>query len=337
MSSTKTLELLESLAADQWGIITTAQAKSEGISRLQLSRLSERGVLTRTRQGLYHLPSASFGPLTDIREAWVALRPSFFPGERLSEENDVFVSHESAAIIHQIGDLIPHKHTFSTRARKQTRHEDILIYNYRNANEEDVLLVDGLPVTSIERTIADLADEKIEFNYLAVIVTDALRKEGVRIAALAECLDASAHAYGYANGQAFIEACQAEARSDEDREEIAHRFATSLAVDLGFKGISTTLAETLEAFSKRAGSLVGDSLPQKAYAKQVEQINKQIRQVFRQYPSVATVLSSADLPPSNPAAKALRELGSTTSAITPEAQAKTETEENQESKRKQQR
>ncbi|AGE35868.1 type IV toxin-antitoxin system AbiEi family antitoxin domain-containing protein [Corynebacterium urealyticum] len=337
MSSTKTLELLESLAADQWGIITTAQAKSEGISRLQLSRLSERGVLTRTRQGLYHLPSASFGPLTDIREAWVALRPSFFPGERLSEENDVFVSHESAAIIHQIGDLIPHKHTFSTRARKQTRHEDILIYNYRNANEEDVLLVDGLPVTSIERTIADLADEKIEFNYLAVIVTDALRKEGVRIAALAECLDASAPAYGYANGQAFIEACQAEARSDEDREEIAHRFATSLAVDLGFKGISTTLAETLEALSKRAGSLAGGSVLQEAHATQTEQINKQIRKVFLQYPGIANLLPSADLPPSNPAAKALRELDLTASAITPKAQATPETEGHQESKGAQQR
>ncbi|QQE50864.1 type IV toxin-antitoxin system AbiEi family antitoxin domain-containing protein [Corynebacterium urealyticum] len=62
MSSTKTLELLESLAADQWGIITTAQAKSEGISRLQLSRLSERGVLTRTRQGLYHLPPHHLAP-----------------------------------------------------------------------------------------------------------------------------------------------------------------------------------------------------------------------------------------------------------------------------------
>lgn len=230
MKSLDVLELLESLASDQWGIITTAQAVREGVSRLQISRLSEQDVLTRARRGVYLLPSAQYGPLTDIRTAWVSLGSDRFPFERLDAAEDVFVSHESAAHIHQIGDLIPDKIFFSTAARKQTAQKDIHVYNHREVGAGDIDNIDGLPVASVERTVADLATTKIEFNYLATLVTDALRKEGVRLKNLANSLEQSAHSYGFQSGRQLVHACQDEAESDEDNDErydrVAHQIWT---------------------------------------------------------------------------------------------------------------
>lgn len=233
MKALEVLELLESLASDQWGIITTAQALREGVSRLQISRLSERNVLTRTRRGVYLLPSAQYGPLTEIRTAWVSLGPDLFPFERLDYSEDVFVSHESAAQIHQIGDLIPDKSFFSTVSRKQTAQKDIHIYNHREVETGDVDTIDGLPITSVERTVADLAATKIEFNYLATLVTDALRKEGVHLTTLAHSLEQSAHSYGFQSGRQLVHACQDEAESDEDKAERYDRVAANIIASMG--------------------------------------------------------------------------------------------------------
>lgn len=233
MKAIKVLELLESLASDQWGIITTAQAHREGITRLQISRLTDGGVLTRARRGVYLLPSAQYGPLTDIRTAWVSLGPDRFPFERINSADNVYVSHESAALIHQIGDLIPDRLSFSTASRKQTGQRDIHIYNYRGVEPGDIDNADGLPVTSVERTVAALASTKIEFSYLATLVTDALCKEGVRLNNLAARLDESAPAYGFQSGRQLLEACQDEAESDDDRQERYERVANDFISNIG--------------------------------------------------------------------------------------------------------
>lgn len=241
VKSLEVLELLESVASDQWGIITTAQAQREGVSRLQISRLSERGVLTRARRGVYLLPSAQYGPLTDIRAAWVFLGADRFPAERLDFADAVYVSHESAALIHQIGDLIPDKAFFSAASRKQTGQKDIHIYSYRGVEPGEINNVDGLPVTSVERTVADLASAKIEFNYLATLVTDALRKEGVRLKNLANRLDQSAPSYGFQSGRQLLHACQDEAESDEDSEERYARVAGDIIANMGLAPLPSIL------------------------------------------------------------------------------------------------
>ena len=226
MRQNEVLEVLESVASDQWGIITTAQAQREGITRLQLSRLADKGVLARSRHGIYLLPSAQHGALTNLRTAWVSLGAREFPDERWESEDKILVSHESAALIHQVGDLIPRRITFSSTTRKQTSQEDIYIYSNREINSKDIRNVDGLPVTSVELTVSDLAEKKIEFNYLATMVVDALRKENVRMKDLATKLNDAAESYGFSSGQQLVQECQREAASDDDREESIARYAS---------------------------------------------------------------------------------------------------------------
>ncbi|MDO5099382.1 MAG: type IV toxin-antitoxin system AbiEi family antitoxin domain-containing protein [Corynebacterium sp.] len=220
MKNIEVLEALELAASEQWGIITTAQAQREGVSRLQLGRLADKGVVMRVRQGVYLLPSAQHGPFTDIRVAWVALGGDLFPDERWELEEKLVVSHESAALIHRIGDLIPAKLTFTSTTRKQTSRDDIYIYVNRGVSWADVVNVDGLPVTSVERTVADLATKKIEFGYLATIVVEALQKEGVRSKTLSTKLDGVAGAYGFTSGQELVLECQKQAETEGHRHEI---------------------------------------------------------------------------------------------------------------------
>ena len=225
MKRADVLATLEMVASDQWGIVTTGQAGREGIERLQLSRLAERGDLDRARHGVYLLPSHQGGPRDEIRAAWLSLEPKKFIDERWEDEQPVVVSHESAAHIHGIGRLIPPNLTFSTTGTKQTRQQGVRIHTRRDLSEEDIVSVDGLPVTSVARTVADLAETKIERGYLADLVADALRKEGVRIDDLANRLAPSARYYEAKSGKQLVAELSAEASLVEDRTEWINRLA----------------------------------------------------------------------------------------------------------------
>lgn len=227
MKQADVLATLEMVASDQWGIVTTAQAGREGVERLQLSRLAEKGDLERARHGVYLLPSHQAGPQDEIRAAWLSLEPKKFIDERWDDEWPVVVSHESAARIHDIGRLIPPKFTFSTGGTKQTRQQGIRIYTRREIPETDIVSVDGLPVTSVTRTVADLAEAGIERDYLADLVADALRKENVRIDDLAEKLKPAARSYGAKTGTQLVSELSAEASSVEDIDELRKRLVNA--------------------------------------------------------------------------------------------------------------
>ena len=246
MKQADVLATLEMVASDQWGIVTTAQAGREGIERLQLSRLAEKGDLERARHGVYLLPSHQAGPQDEIRAAWLSLEPKKFIDERWEDEWPVVVSHESAARIHDIGRLIPPKFTFSTGGTKQTRQQGIRIYTRREPAEGDIVSVDGLPVTSVARTVGDLAELKVERGYLADLVADALRKENVRIDDLAEKLEPAARSYGAKTGMQLVSELSAEASSVEDIVERRNRFVhgAGLTVDELYD------AGTLKAFQE---------------------------------------------------------------------------------------
>jgi len=269
MKQADVLATLEMVASDQWGVVTTAQAGREGVERLQLSRLAEKGDLDRARHGVYLLPSHQAGPQDEIRAAWLALEPKKFIDERWEDEWPVVVSHESAARIHGIGRLIPPKLTFSTGGTKQTRQQGIRIYTRRTLAEGDIVSVDGLPVTSIARTVADLAEQKVERGYLADLVADALRKENVRIDDLAEKLEPAARSYGAKTGTQLVSELSAEASSVEDIDELRKRLVhTTKGMEL-----RVTDPNMFEGFNEIVRKQLDKAL--EPYRKQLDQIAKQ--------------------------------------------------------------
>ncbi|MET9268844.1 type IV toxin-antitoxin system AbiEi family antitoxin domain-containing protein [Kribbella sp. NPDC003557] len=200
MRTLDVLESLELLGSSQWGLVTTAQAHEAGVSKMQLSRLAGRGTVQRVRHGVYALPSADAGSLQGVRAAWLSTA-----SQPAGEQPLAVVSGESAAAVHGIGDLLPAKYEFTSAVRRQTTQPDTR-YRKRDLPEGDVTWVDGLPVTTVARTVGDLATGGIDFDHLAVAIRDAIASKEVGAAALAQALEPAAGSLRAPSGNALLRA-----------------------------------------------------------------------------------------------------------------------------------
>ena len=192
------------LAAGQWGLLTTAQAAREGITRLQLARLADAGVVQRLGRGVYATTSTADEHLS-LRAAWLALDPTRTAEERLKDPITAgVVSHASAAGLHNLGDLLDDEHEVTLPQRKQTRREGIRIHR-GDLTEQDVTIVEGLPVTTEERTIADLLRAGHDPEHIAQIIGQGVRRGVIDLTELAVHLDPLARRNNQPNGEALVE------------------------------------------------------------------------------------------------------------------------------------
>jgi hypothetical protein len=168
----------------QWGLVTTAQALDAGVSRLDLSRLARRGLLERSAHGVYRLSGAPADWLEPLRVAWVSTNPKAEASARLSSKvPDAVLSGPAAAHVHGIGVLVPEPYEFTVPARRQTQ-RDGLVYRVRRLEPEDVTRAWELPVTTVERTIADLLDEGWGLDLVGGVAADAGRVDERLMASL---------------------------------------------------------------------------------------------------------------------------------------------------------
>ncbi|WP_417562856.1 type IV toxin-antitoxin system AbiEi family antitoxin domain-containing protein [Microbacterium sp.] len=223
MRAVDALETLELLGSTQRGLVTAAQARAARVSGVELMRLADAGKVTRARHGVYALPSAGVDPLQDLRAAWLAA----------SANGDVVVSGASAAVVHDLGDVVAAHHEFTSAARRQSRQPDVR-FRRASLHTRDVTLVDGLPVTTVVRTAADLARASLDRDHLAGVLVDAIEDPEVDVAELAKALDPSASRYGAVSGTALLIAVapnypNAELRSAVRRSEsLSPRFRAQM-------------------------------------------------------------------------------------------------------------
>lgn len=206
MRSDQSVPLLEQIGAEQWNLITTAQAETVGVSRVTLKRLRDRGILQRLRQGVYALPSANYGPLQELQAAWLSTSARELAEGKAAHEQAVVVSHLSAAQVHGLGNVFPGAHEFTVNKRRQTSQQD-LRFHRGDLTSRDRLVVNGLPVTSIPRTVEDLAASRLDFDHLASVVRDSLAGSDVRVTHLSERLEPAARRFGFEDGKQLVQAC----------------------------------------------------------------------------------------------------------------------------------
>lgn len=206
MKASEALTVLEQLGSSQWGLATTGQAEALGVLRVDLGRLCDAGSIQRVRRGVYALASATYGPLQSVQAAWLATAPAVDAETRVMEGDDVVVSHVSAAQVHGLGDLVSARHEFTSPRRRQTTQADVRFHRLE-LPDEDRTVVDGLPATSVLRTVADLATSHADLDHLAGVVRDALSIPGTRRVRLAARLDPVAPRYGYDTGLALVDEC----------------------------------------------------------------------------------------------------------------------------------
>ena len=130
------------LAARRHRVVTRAQILAEGLTDRAIARRVARGWLHRQHDGVYSVGTARL----DRRGRWMAAVLACGPGAVLS--------HRDAAALWGI--LPSNRAAIEVTAPSLRRREGVEVYRRRLAPDE-ITEVDGIPVTSVARTLLDLA------------------------------------------------------------------------------------------------------------------------------------------------------------------------------------
>lgn len=230
MKSKDALRVLAEVTAYQWGMVTSAQASMHGITRLDLSRLAADGQLERVAHGVYKDAGAPAGPHDDLQAAWLSTDPKTMGEARIKDAaNGVVVAGESAANLHGIGDFRALRHDFVSPARRQSQRSAIR-YRQRTLDPRDVTLVEGLPVMTMERAIADLIEEVGDLSLVADTLRDASHKRDLDLGRLRALLAPLAHRNGLKKGDGAALLDRLMEIAGIDPEAVARRVAADASL-----------------------------------------------------------------------------------------------------------
>jgi predicted transcriptional regulator of viral defense system len=159
---------LYDLAEGQDGYFSTAQAQAEGISRQTLAKAAKRGALVRLSRGVYRLgqyPEASSNAYLWQAVLWPQVRTHVL----------ATLSHSTALLLHGLSDVNSEDiHITVPSALRIQRQHDLIIHN-ADLGKHEIQYVDGLPSTTVERTLRDVATMGN-----SVLLHDALRDARAR-------------------------------------------------------------------------------------------------------------------------------------------------------------
>lgn len=172
MKSALAIKELSEIGFAQWGLVTSQQAELRGLSRLDLSRLSQAGVIQRVRQGVYSTSSWPPVEIDHIRAHWLSFKPAEPAAARLKNlADEVVVAGPTAAFVYQAGSFLPTPFTFfsSTRYQKSVSNMRTLV---KTLELSEIELVDGLPVTAPNRTLLDLVSEGLDLESVMTVFAE---------------------------------------------------------------------------------------------------------------------------------------------------------------------
>ncbi|UJV47235.1 type IV toxin-antitoxin system AbiEi family antitoxin domain-containing protein [Streptomyces sp. AMCC400023] len=272
MNRAEQLAVLSSAAADQWGLVTTAQAKELGLNAVQLLRLTEVGLLENVSRGVYFLSTSGMPRHLDIKAAWLRLQPGEFAWNRPPGHPDSgVISHASACQLHELGD-IPAPDVEITVPRRRTTHEPFVRLRTAPLDSTEITVVDGLPVTTATRTITDLLKAKADGGHVGGVIAEAERRDLITVDDLAEHLQPYARKYGLkatATGRDLIDHLVTQAGESLRRQEVDR------ASQEGFDAAVHLLAERPDlALALAHTRTTGKSAVLKALQEMDRQLNK---------------------------------------------------------------
>ncbi|MFF8867874.1 type IV toxin-antitoxin system AbiEi family antitoxin domain-containing protein [Streptomyces sp. NPDC015139] len=223
MDRAEQVAALSGAAADQWGLVTSAQAKELGVGGVQLLRLTEAGLLTNVGRGVYQLAAVGVPPHLEVKVAWLRLQPKWFVWDRaVGNPDSGVVSHASACQLLSLGD-IPAPDVEISVPRRRTTTEPFVRLRTAQIAATEITTVDGLPVTTAARTITDLLHTGADGGHIGGVIADAERRDLVTIDDLAERVQPFARKYGLkaaATGHDLINHLVAQAGESLRRQEV---------------------------------------------------------------------------------------------------------------------
>jgi Transcriptional regulator, AbiEi antitoxin/Protein of unknown function (DUF559) len=138
----KTRELIEYARANG-GVVTRGEALAIGISKTTLARRANAGILRRIERGVFMLAGTEHEHDSILEAACRKL--------------EAVVSHESAGRLHQFDGLPWIMPTVTVPHRRTYIFEGVVVHQSTDISDDQLVLINRLPVTNPERTIIDLA------------------------------------------------------------------------------------------------------------------------------------------------------------------------------------
>jgi predicted transcriptional regulator of viral defense system len=156
-------EELYRVAEPQGGYFTSAQAAQAGFSRKLLWHYRKTSKLLRIAHGVYRLARFPSSPFEDLFVAWLKCGPKSA------------ISHESALALYDLSDVLPGEVHVTVPRTASRRRKGIRMHTNR-LRPADVVKREGLPVSSVPRTIADVAKAGLSEDHVARAIRDALQR-----------------------------------------------------------------------------------------------------------------------------------------------------------------
>jgi predicted transcriptional regulator of viral defense system len=176
------MDELYALAEEHDGLLASKDARVLGIQDSVLVRLAQRGRLERMSRGVYRIAHFPVDRLAQYREAVLWAQASQGP-ERVA------LSHETALLLYGISDVNPARvHlTVPMSARLRREHPEWVLIHRADLTPQEISQHEGMPVTSVERSVMDVLSTTHRTDIARQAITDALR-EGLLTAAQANSL-----------------------------------------------------------------------------------------------------------------------------------------------------
>lgn len=156
-------DLLYDIAENQAGYFTAGQAREVGFSYERLSSNAKSSKFHRVTKGIYRLARFPSSPHEDLFVAWLRTGPHST------------ISHESALSLYELSDVLPSEvHVIVPRTASRRRQR---IRQHTNRLETDEITSrEGLPVTTVARTIADVATSGLSEEHIRQAIREALQR-----------------------------------------------------------------------------------------------------------------------------------------------------------------
>jgi predicted transcriptional regulator of viral defense system len=166
------LQRRQAIAEEHDGLVTAKQARQSGIIDSVLARLVQRGRLERTSRGVYRIPYFAPGRFSQYFEAVLWARANRGP-------EAVAISHLTALNMYGISDANPDLiHLTVPRSSRLRRQQPKGVVVHRNSlTGNDIRIHEGIPVTTISRTVHDLLSSGTRVDLIRQAISEA-RREG---------------------------------------------------------------------------------------------------------------------------------------------------------------
>lgn len=150
-------------AERQAGYFTARQARSAGFSWERLVEHAKSGRFRRIARGIYRLSQFPSSNFEDLFVAWLRCGPK------------AVISHESALAVYDLSDLIPGQ-IHVTVLRTASRRRRGIRQHTSGFRSKVIKRREGLPVTSVPRTIADVAKAGVAEEMVKEAIRQALKR-----------------------------------------------------------------------------------------------------------------------------------------------------------------